>query len=352
MYHDLPRTARFWSFLLAIDQDLAETSPQERMSLRRTSALRQLPPQAARHSRPATRATVPQTELLLRSRRLQEESDTAVGTLPRPKGLPRRHRHPHQRHAAGADATPSPRALRSLRRRPTDHRSLAGLLARTLSPDTVLEDRTRRFGTGCQDRQPAILAGGRLPPPPSPLQGLDASASISLTDHDPRSPANRGLAMIALRPAEDVLRSLFLGRCIEDVTVPSPWFARRCDDSNTPQFDRRLVGAVSVLRGGLALELSPCARSAQDSHPLPCRQDLVTSRDRTRCPFRGRHHRALVLHGAPPARRPGRRLAPRRAQGLRQDLPGGGPRRAAPFSSTATTRTGATNCTTTTSPPW
>jgi hypothetical protein len=25
MYHDLPRTARFWSFLLAVDQDLAET---------------------------------------------------------------------------------------------------------------------------------------------------------------------------------------------------------------------------------------------------------------------------------------------------------------------------------------
>ena len=42
------------------------------------------------------------------------------------------------------------------------------------------------------------------------------------------------------------------------------------------------------------------------------------------------HHRALVLHGAPPARRPGRRLAPRRAQRLRQDLAGGGPRRAAP----------------------
>ena len=24
MYHDLPRTARFWSFLLTVDQDLAE----------------------------------------------------------------------------------------------------------------------------------------------------------------------------------------------------------------------------------------------------------------------------------------------------------------------------------------
>ena len=34
---------------------------------------------------------------------------------------------------------------------------------------------------------------------------------------------------------------------------------RRCDDSKTALFDRRLVGAVSILSGGLALELSPCA---------------------------------------------------------------------------------------------
>ena len=143
MYHDLPRTARFWSFLFAIDQDLAEKTRKQRVSVRRTPALRQLPPQATGHSRPASRATAPQTELLLRSRRLQEESDTAVGTLPRPKGLPRRHRHPDQRHAARADTTPCPRALQALRRRPTDHRSLAGLLARTLSADTILEGRTR-----------------------------------------------------------------------------------------------------------------------------------------------------------------------------------------------------------------
>ena len=175
MYHDLPRTARFWSFLFAIDQDLAETDPQERVSVRRTSALRQLPPEATGHSRPATRATAPQTELLLRSRWLQEESDTAVGTLPRPEGLLGRHHHRHQRHAARADTTPSPRALHTLRRRPTDHRSLAGLLARTLSADTVLEDRTRPFGAACRDRHPAILARGRLPPPPSAAAGVGRS---------------------------------------------------------------------------------------------------------------------------------------------------------------------------------
>ena len=31
MYHDLPRTARFWSFLLAIDQDLAEKPARKRV---------------------------------------------------------------------------------------------------------------------------------------------------------------------------------------------------------------------------------------------------------------------------------------------------------------------------------
>ncbi len=29
MYHDLPRTARFWSFLFAVDQDLAETTRKQ-----------------------------------------------------------------------------------------------------------------------------------------------------------------------------------------------------------------------------------------------------------------------------------------------------------------------------------
>ena len=31
MYHDLPRTARFWSFLLAVDQDLAEKPARKRV---------------------------------------------------------------------------------------------------------------------------------------------------------------------------------------------------------------------------------------------------------------------------------------------------------------------------------
>ena len=85
MYHDLLRTARFWSFLLAVDQDLAEETLRKR-ALVATPPLRQLPSQATRHSRPATRATMPETQLLLRPRRLQEASHTAVGAIPRANG--------------------------------------------------------------------------------------------------------------------------------------------------------------------------------------------------------------------------------------------------------------------------
>ena len=66
---------------------------------------------------------------------------------------------------------------------------------------------------------------------------------------------------------------------------------------------------------------SPPARNAEDSHPRPCRQNLVASGNRTRCPFHGCHHRAVVLHGAAPTRRPRGGPAPRPAQGLRQGNP-------------------------------
>jgi len=59
-----------------------------------------------------------------------------------------------------------------------------------------------------------------------------------------------------------------------------PYLARRCDDSTIPLFNRRLVGTVSVLRGGLALELSPRARSDRARNPCACREDLVASGDR------------------------------------------------------------------------
>ena len=74
MYHDLPRTARFWSFLLAVDQDLAEEARKKACPCggRLHSANYPRKPRGTPVQLPEHR--MPQTELLLRSRRLQEES--------------------------------------------------------------------------------------------------------------------------------------------------------------------------------------------------------------------------------------------------------------------------------------
>ena len=71
-------------------------------------------------------------------------------------------------------------------------------------------------------------------------------------------------------------------------------------------------------RGALKTAIR-CLAAKTWSHP-------VTGRD---VQFLGRHHRAVVLHSTAPARRPRRRLAPRRAQRLRQGVPGRGACRAA-----------------------
>ena len=174
---------------------------------------------------------------------------------------------------------PTPRRVRelsdTLRCRPQHHRPLADLLARTLSPNALLEDRTRRFHAVIKIRQPPLLAGGRLPRPSSALQGLDAPAAVSLADHGPRRPANQGLAMIAAARRRCSLPPLSR-RCIADCQSSFTPSARRRDDPNTPQFDRRPLGAISILRRGLTLELSPCAdRSRQRSILLPRRPGRI-----------------------------------------------------------------------------
>ena len=206
MYHDLPRDASFWSFLFSVDQDLAETARKKACPCggrlhcanyprKPRGAPDQLPePQCLRLSfccdRDGCRKRVTPPSVRFLGRKVYLGAVVILVSAMR--------------------QGPSPRRVRelstALRRRPADHRSLAGLLARTLSPDAVLEGRTRSSGAGGRDRQPALLAGGRLPPPPSHLRGLGAPAAVSLADHDRRGPANRGLAMIAIRPAEDARR--------------------------------------------------------------------------------------------------------------------------------------------------
>ena len=164
MYHDLLRDASFWPFLFSIDQDLAETARQKACPcggrLHRANYPRK--PRGGPDDLPE-RIPLP-AELLLRSRRLQEEGDAAVGAFPRPQGLPRCRGHLGRRHAARALAAPSPRAFQALRRRPTDHRSMAGLLARTLSADTVLEGRARSSRAGRRGRRPSAIAPGSVRP--------------------------------------------------------------------------------------------------------------------------------------------------------------------------------------------
>ena len=200
MYHDLPRCRQVLVVPFGSRPGSRGDHPQARVFLRRTPALRQLPPQAPGHSRPAPRGTAPQTELLLRSRRLPKESDAATryassaerstsapsSSSSAPCGKGRRH--------VGSASSPSASAS-------TDGPSLAG---RSSGANTFPRHRSGSShapsGAAGRDRHPAVLARGCLPQPPSPLSGLDAPAAVSLADHDPRRPENRGLAMMSSDP--------------------------------------------------------------------------------------------------------------------------------------------------------
>src|ERR1700678_2879473 len=119
---------------------------------------------------------------------------------------------------------------------------------------------------------------------------MDTPLAVPLAHHGSRGPANQGLAMIASDP-QKMLFAHASWSVKTDRHSPFNPFMRRRDDPIDPQFDRRPLGAVSILRGGLALELSPCARNAPGSAPLSCREDLVASRDWARCPSRAQHDR-------------------------------------------------------------
>src|SRR6202034_57923 len=99
-------------------------------------------------------------------------------------------RRPGQRHAARTVATPRPQTIGTVRRRPTHHCPLAGLLARAPAADTVLEDRTRPPDCGSRDR-PARITSGRVPPRRRSLSAMGTTAALSRTDHDHARPAER-----------------------------------------------------------------------------------------------------------------------------------------------------------------
>jgi hypothetical protein len=92
--------------------------PRRRLAVRRPPASRRLSAQAARR-RGSSRKTTLSLQFLLRARRLPEAGDAAVGALPRPQSLPVCGGRAGERHAARAVATPRPRTVAILRRRPT-----------------------------------------------------------------------------------------------------------------------------------------------------------------------------------------------------------------------------------------
>ena len=200
MYHDLPRSASFWSFLLAVDEDLAEKTRKKGCPcggrLHCANYLRkprgtpvQLPePQRLRLSFCCDRdgcrkrATPPSVRFLGRKVYLG-----AIVIL-----------------ISAMRQGPTPRRVRELSKRfGADESTIARwqVFWREHFPQTPFWKVARAgFVTACRDRQPALLAGRRLPPPSSAVRGLDAPAAVSLADHGSRGPANQGLAMIAFDP--------------------------------------------------------------------------------------------------------------------------------------------------------
>jgi hypothetical protein len=178
--------------------------PSAGMSLWRPVALCQVPPQApGRRSSP--RGIRPQAQFLLRARRLPQAGDAAVGAVPRPKGLPCCRGRPGRSHAARALAAAGPGTFGTLRRRPPNHRSLAGLLARALSADAVLESRTRSLASGGGHDRPSAITLGRVSRPGSIERRLEPAAAVSLAHHDHRGPGDRAFALIPAHPQKTLL---------------------------------------------------------------------------------------------------------------------------------------------------
>ena len=106
--HELHRSGSFWSFLLSIDKDLADSIRQKdaRAVVASTSPTTRGHRGAGRII--CRRSSLP-VQLLLRSRWMQEKVDTAVGAFSRQKGLPWCNGDRDQCHAARSDAAASPR---------------------------------------------------------------------------------------------------------------------------------------------------------------------------------------------------------------------------------------------------
>ena len=167
MYHDLPRTARFWSFLLAVDQDLADETRKKACPcggrLHSANYLRK--PRG-------TPGQLSEQECLRLSFCCDRDGCRKRVTPPSVRFLGRKvYFGAIVILISAMRQGPSPRRVRELSsslrcRRKHDH-PLADLLARTLPTNAILEGRARRFHHPRRDRLPALLARRCLPPPSS-----------------------------------------------------------------------------------------------------------------------------------------------------------------------------------------
>ena len=219
MYHDLPRTARFWSVLLAIDHDLAEKTRKQAcpcggrlhtanyLRKPRGTPVQLPPPQCLRLSfccdRDGCRKRVTPPSVRFLGPKVYLGVIVILISAMRQGPTPRRVRELSERF--GADQQTIAR-WQTFWRRP-------------FSPNAILEDGTRPLGAACRDRRPSIFAVGCLPRPLSPLPWLDTAPAVSRTDHGPRRPANQGLAVIAFHP-QRMLFAIVVSRFIQVVTVP------------------------------------------------------------------------------------------------------------------------------------
>src|ERR1700733_10347950 len=76
---------------------------------------------------------------------------------------------------------------------------------------------------------------------------MDTPLAVPLAHHGCRGPANQGLAMIASDP-QKMLFAHASWSVKTDRHSPFNPFMRRRDDPIAPQFDRRPLGALSILR--------------------------------------------------------------------------------------------------------
>ena len=212
MYHDLPRTARFWSFLLAVDQDLAEETRKKACPcggrLHSANYLRK--PRG-------TPVQLPEPQCLRLSFCCDRDGCRKRVTPPSVRFLgPKVYLGAIVILISAMRQGPTPRRVRELSTRfGADRRTIARwqVFWREHFPaDTILEDRTRPPGAGRQDRLPALLARGRLPLAAIRLAGVGRSCcGFSRRSRSPEPCESRSRDDRS-PPAEDALRSLFLAR--------------------------------------------------------------------------------------------------------------------------------------------